>query len=376
MISQQTPVYATRQRLVLVAEETETTSRQIDEVLTKSGHRVLHAQTGESPLFQVLQRDVDAILVSTSLPGIGGVELCERLRALERYRMVPLIFLTPSSDNPDLFKVLDAGADDFIVKPIKPLILRTRLRGYLERVSYLEELEDWRANLNRYVSDRTQAMVATYTATGVLPPAQEQQLTVMFADVRGFTSMSQEMESGLLFTILSSHLAMQVDTVYRHGGYVDKFGGDGIMAIFDSVDSSGDACMCALDIIDATRRGRGQAGAPILPLGSGINYGSVHVGNIGSNKHLDYSAIGETVNLAARLCGFANAMSIIASESVMDKVGIDERLQFKGRRKVDIRGMREEVAVYDVLRTTGIHARPSNTGITRYEFDRRQVWDH
>ena len=132
----------------------------------------------------------------------------------------------------------------------------------------------------------------------------------------------------------------------------------------------------ALDIIDATRRGRGQAGAPILPLGSGINYGSVHVGNIGSNKHLDYSAIGETVNLAARLCGFANAMSIIASESVMDKVGIDERLQFKGRRKVDIRGMREEVAVYDVLRTTGIHARPSNTGITRYEFDRRQVWDH
>ena len=137
MISQQTPVYATRQRLILVAEETETTSRQIDEVLTKSGHRVLHAQTGESLLFQVLQRDVDAILVSTSLPGIGGVELCERLRALERYRMVPLIFLTPSSDNPDLFKVLDAGADDFIVKPIKPLILRTRLRGYLERVSYL-----------------------------------------------------------------------------------------------------------------------------------------------------------------------------------------------------------------------------------------------
>ena len=337
---------------------------------------MLYAETGERLLFQVLQRDIDAILVSTTLPGLGGVKLCRRLRSLERYHMVPLIFLTPSSDNADLFSVLDAGADDFIVKPIKPVILKTRLRGYPQRSRYLEELEDWRANLNRYVSDRTQAMVADYTASGILPPPQRQQLTVMFADVRGFTSMSQEMESGLLFTILSRHLAMQVDTVYRHGGYVDKFGGDGIMAIFDSGDSAGDACMCALDIIDATRRGRGQAGAPILPLGIGINYGSVHVGNIGSNKHLDYSAIGETVNLAARLCGFADAMSIVASETVMDKVGIDERLQFDDRRNVDIRGIRGEVAVYEVLRSTGIHARPANTSLTRYEFDRRQPWNH
>jgi len=75
----------------------------------------------------------------------------------------------------------------------------------------------------------------------------------MFSDVRGFTQLSQELEPTTLFNVLSSHLATQVDSVYRHGGYIDKFAGGGIMAVFDSDQRVAGVCRCALEIMDATQ---------------------------------------------------------------------------------------------------------------------------
>src|SRR2546422_4288734 len=135
------------------------------------------------------------------------------------------------------------------------------------------------------------------------------------------------MEPEKLFSLLSACLAEQVELIYEFGGYVDKFAGDGVMAVFDGKDYVRQGCLCALRIMQSARKSDGTGEQRIRQLGIGIHAGRVVIGNIGSPEHLDYSVIGTTVNLAARLCGHAEPMSIVVSSAVRDAVPNDLQLQ-------------------------------------------------
>lgn len=157
--------------------------------------------------------------------------------------------------------------------------------------------------------------------------------------------MSQELEPENVFEILSRRLADQVKLVYLHGGYVDKYSGDGIMAVFDGEDMTRNCCRCALGILESAH----DAGA--MQLGLGIHQGYAMVGNLGSEDHLDYTVIGKTVNLAARLCGLAR-QSIIVSRAVRDAVAGDAAFRFSSERTAQVRGFRDPVTVFELQRTT------------------------
>ena len=215
----------------------------------------------------------------------------------------------------------------------------------------MKEMERVRKNLNRHISRRTQTMVEAYSITGILPIPEPQDVCVMFSDVRGFTQLSQELEPTILFDVLSNHLGMQVDSVYRHGGYIDKFAGDGIMAVFDSDRRVAESCRCALEIMEAAQSRAMSDDGRVLELGIGIHCASALVGNIGSDNHLDYSVIGETVNLAARLCGFAEPLSIVVSESVVDSPRMESDFFFTAPCEVKVRGFRDAAIVYNVARS-------------------------
>lgn len=333
----------------------------------------LVAESTERSLFLALQKDIDAFVVDLELPGDDPIALCARLRDIERYERTPIILLAGSPTSDRLLDAFDAGADDLIEKPLNPVITEARLRGHLQRMSYLREAEQIRANLNRYVSTRTRQVVEHYASSGASPTPEERVVCVLFSDVRGFTALSRDMAPNALFRLLSRHLAMQVDCVYRRGGYVDKFGGDGIMAIFDSGDGVSQACHCALEIMETTRLGGGDDGAPILPLGIGLNLGPVLIGNIGSEEHLDYTAIGDTVNLAARLCGSAPPMSTIVSESVAAAAGVDGDLDFFDQHMVNVRGFRDPVPVYCVKRHALPRTRTRQPAYAKLNFDRRST---
>jgi adenylate cyclase len=216
-------------------------------------------------------------------------------------------------------------------------------------MEYWQRLERMRRVLKQYLSKRTLEVVEDASVTGVLPPPEEKDLAVCFTDMRGFTALSEETEPTRLFSLISAVLAEQVDLIHEYGGYVDKFGGDGVMAIFDGPEMVLQSCLCALRIMDAAKDQ--HAGLEeIRRFGIGIHTGRAVIGNIGSPDHLDYSAIGTTVNVAARLCGQAEAMSVAVSKAVRDAVGDDKRLKFHSERQVPIRGMRGPVTVYTVTR--------------------------
>ena len=304
-----------------------------------------------------LQSDIQAFVLSLELTPIGCASLCRRLRSMDRYRYTPLIFITQDAGDSRVADVFTAGADDFIVSPMNTVTVLARLRGHLQRMDYLNQVERARSSLMRYVSTRTQEMVDAFSATGLRPEPECREACVLFADVRGFTNLTSSMDVSTLFYVLSRHLAMQVDCVYRYGGSVDRFGGDGVMAIFDGPAAPQRACYCGLEILDVTRR-QENGGARLLPVGIGIHRGSVFLGNIGSDEHLNYSAIGETVDIAARLCGYAEALSIVVSDAVVETIVEQPGLMFNAPRQVDVRGVSEPVVVYALEGDASPRARP------------------
>jgi class 3 adenylate cyclase len=316
--------------------------------LERDGFRVLQASNGRAAIELARTQAIDAFLLDIDLPDLDGVEVCKTLREIPAYRVAPILFITRTSEEKRLPEALAAGADDYIQKPVNTLILRARLRGHLRRTEYFMSLQRTREILQRYVSRRTLEIVETASRTGTIPAPQERDVVICFTDIRGFTALTEEMDATTLFPIISAVLAEQVRLVYEHGGYVDKFGGDGVMAVFDGPDRARQSCLCAIHMLEQAsdhteNRDMGQ-------LAIGIHSGRAIIGNIGSPEHLDYSVIGTTVNLAARLCGHAQPMSIIVSKVVREAVAGDCRFTFHSERQVSIRGLRQPVTVYGLCR--------------------------
>lgn len=336
------------EKTVLITDDDRTVRTVLARMLKADGYRVVEAERGEKCLFLCMERPIDAFLIDLNLPGLDGAELCRRIRTNDRYRFTPIICITVADQELAVGRAFEAGADDFITKPINPHSLKARLGGRLQKTEHMREMERVRVNLSRYISRRTQTMVEAYSSTGVLPTPEEQEVCVLCSDVRGLTQLSRNLEPDTLFHILSAQLGMQVDCVYRHNGYIDKFAGDGIVAIFDSDRRVIEACECALEIMKITHNRAFVDSARVLQLGVGIHTGKALIGNIGSDKHLDYSVIGETVNLAARLCECAEPMSIVVSEEVRGGASRQSGLLFTAPCQVHIRGLKKSITAYNV----------------------------
>ena len=335
---------------IVIADDDSTVRQFLAEILKQQGFGVMQAASGEQTLDLAHGTQIDAFLVDIAMPRVNGVELCRAIRNLDDHKTTPIICIAGSDQSGSLSRAYEAGCDDFISKPLDAVILRARLKGHLQRLDYFQRLQRARRALQQYLSKRTLEVVET----GELPPPEERDLSICFTDMRNFTGLAEETEPNALFSLVSSLLAEQVDIVHQHGGYVDKFGGDGVMAIFDSPDMVVQSCLCALEILDSARATNPEVAQNIRRFGIGIHTGRAVVGNIGSPDRLDYSAIGNAVNLAARLCGQAEATSIAVSKAVHDAVNGDSRFDFHSERRVPIKGMKEHVTIYTLVRSRAL----------------------
>jgi adenylate cyclase len=334
---------------VLVVDDTGVARMLAADILGAAGIEILEAETGAQALQRAAENPIDAFLLDIKLPDMNGIELCRSLRAMEAYRNAPMIFVTALDQREVLQWAVEAGADDFIQKPLHAMVLRRRLANLLQKAAYLKQVESMSLSLRRYVSPRTEEIARVYATYGKLPAPRRANACVLFSDARGLTELSPEIEPEMLFGMLSGVLAAQVALVNKHDGYVDKFSGDGVMAVFDSGSMAAKCCRCALDILDHAKRYAAQKGMAGIRLGIGIHLGPAVVGNLGSDEYLDYTLVGTTVNLAARLCGAAS-QSIVVSQAVRDAVTDAPELAFVSERPVVVRGFKNPVTVYDLQR--------------------------
>jgi class 3 adenylate cyclase len=335
---------------ILIVDDEPTVRALFKRYLQRDGYEVVEAASGDDAISKARAANYAGILLDLKMPGTDGIETCQQIRAFAQHKATPILIITATEEDAALSDAFEAGCDDFIVKPIKAVVLRARLKGHIKRTELYYQLERIRKTLNRYVSPQTQIMVERYAGSGCYPPPEKREQCILFTDIRGFTQLSQHIEPEHLITLLSQHLAYQVELVYEYGGYVDKYAGDGIMSVFEGADMAERSCRCALDIIHHAKELLSKKANHLFAVGCGISQGQVVIGNIGSPEHLDYSVVGETVNLAARLCGHAEPMSIIVSDTVYAETKNILSLHFSSQQSIKIKGFEQPVTTYELGR--------------------------
>jgi len=256
----------------------------------------------------------DAILLDLGLPDVDGTEVLEMLRASKSTASIPILVLTGRSAASVHATALEDGADDFIHKPTDPRVLVARLANLVGRARAERANHRLLEQLSRYVSRPARRQ-------GVTPRATERlEATILVSDLRGFTEASFSTDPDAMFKAVSTVLAGQAEIVRQNGGYVDKFSGDGMLAVFGDTTGPQQACSASQAILQWART---TDVAPLwnpIPVGLGVHAGAVLRGDLGSEDRRDHTVLGPAVNIAARLCAVAGPVEAIFSEDVVQAV--------------------------------------------------------
>jgi adenylate cyclase len=210
-----------------------------------------------------------------------------------------------------------------------------------------------RSALERFLAPEVVEMIAS-NPQEIRLGGVNQKVSILFADVRGFTGLSETLPPEKVVEILNEYFTRVTDVIFDHGGTLDKYLGDGVMALFGAPISKGNdatnAVRAALSIqklIEELNRDAADRNWPELRVGIGVNTGIVTAGNIGSPKRIDYTVIGDAVNVSSRLCNNAAAGQVLVSESTAMEVGGEFRLQQLAA--LQLKGKSKPMPVFSVL---------------------------
>ena len=271
------------------------------------------ARDGEQAL-RLLQHDdaaIDLMLLDINMPVMDGLTLLARLRDL--HAPVRAIIVSAYGDMPNIRTAMNRGAFDFVTKPIDMVDLEVTIRRTLDDIAKLREIEQRRAaaerarsNLARYFSPNLVEMLAERDEP--FGPVRRQNVAVLFADIVGFTALSERMGPEDVMLLLRQFHERMTTRIFACGGTVEKYIGDAILAIFGvpttTDQDAGQALKCADGMMAALcdwNRERKAAGETVLGMGIGVNYGPAVVGDVGSARNMSFTVIGDTVNIASRL---------------------------------------------------------------------------
>jgi adenylate cyclase len=353
---------------ILVVDDTPANITLLTDILGHHHFRVDAVTSGVEALARLDQGEFDLVLLDVMMPGIDGFETCRRIRSSERHTLLPVVMVTSLEGKEDRIRGLEAGADDFLTKPINVHELLARVRSLLRIKRLYEtvetqraELAKWTETLEQRVHDEVEKserlgrlkrffspqLADLIVAGGADDPlvSHRRELTVVFLDLRGFTSFAETAEPEVVMQALSDFHRTMGELVQSHQGTLERFTGDGMMIFFNDPVPVAEPTQRAAQMALAMRaaalglrdvwRTRGFD----LGLSIGIAQGYATVGAIGFDHRIDYAAIGSVTNLAARLCSHAatgevwisqRAYADIADDFMADDMG---EMTFKGFAK-------------------------------------------
>ena len=318
---------------VLVADDDWLNRDLLKVYLDNAGFRVEAFGNGEEA-WQAVEAGLqpDIVLSDMQMPKMDGLGLCQRVKQHPPTQFVPVVIVTGLDDDEDRIRAINAGADDFVTKPFNSIVLLTRVRSLL-RIKFLyDELESrnklLRQVLNRYVDEEVANIILTDPEKYLKLGGETRYVTVLFADMRGFTRFTENNTPTRVVETLNKVYNQFIEVVFEHNGTFDKFLGDGLITFFGAPVSQEDDTLRALKTaLEMQRRfalheaeiNQGLK-VPLSGVGIGIHAGEAIVGNIGSERAMDYTVIGDTVNTARRLQQEAGPGEIYISEAVYRQI--------------------------------------------------------
>jgi adenylate cyclase len=360
--------------LVLTVDDTPENLEILRVRLESQGYEVAEAADGLEALERARELGPDLILLDIMMPRLDGIETVRRLKQDPDLRCIPVILVTAKADTKDVVLGLDAGGDDYLTKPFEHAALLARVRSMLRQKALHDKVQEQARDLAEWNSElegRVAAQVAEIERIGRLrrflsPQVAElvtasgeqvleshrREVTVVFCDLRGFTSFAETSEPEEVMGVLCDYHACLGGLIKKHEGTLERFVGDGLLVLFNDPlpcpDHGLRAVRMAIEMRDCmgplseTWKRRGHE----LGFGVGIAQGYTTLGPIGYEGRTDYAAIGSVPNLASRLCDEAKAGQILVSQRVL--VSLGESVDSVHVGDLDLKGFHRAVPAFAI----------------------------
>ena len=368
---------------ILVVDDVPKNVKLLADLLGAKGFAAITAASGPEALERVAAERPDLILLDVMMPGMSGYEVCQAVRADPAHAMLPIVLVTALDPGQERVKGLEAGADDFLTKPVNQAELLARVRSLLRIKSLYDEvqrqkaeLSDWNRTLEQRVAEGVEQLervgrlkrffspqlAEAIVAGGAADPLQShrREITVVFLDLRGFTAFTETAEPEEVMGVLGEYQAAMGRLILAHEGTLERFTGDGIMVFFNDPLPIPDAAPRAARMALAMQRAVTQLAQGWrrrgyeLGMGVGIAQGFATIGGIGFSGRIDYGAIGTVTNLAARLCGEAAGGEILVSQRVC--AALDGQVPNEPAGEFVLKGFHRPVPAFRVLEVAGSDA--------------------
>jgi adenylate cyclase len=314
---------------VLVVDDNKVNRLLLVRTLELQGHHVESAENGRLALTRLNNDDFDLVLLDIEMPEVDGFEVLAELKHDRALRDIPVIVTSSLEGLDNVVRCLELGAEDYLAKPVNPVLLRARLDASLEK---------------KRLRDRQAEIVRRFASPGVAEDlardefvlgGRRVEVTVLFVDIRGFTTMSEQMRPEETIDLLNDYYALMFDAITSNGGVVNQMMGDGLLAVFGAPQPLDESAACAVvaaqqmvDLMALLSAGRAQAGDTAVRIGVGVATGEVIAGYTGTRQRATYTCIGDTVNLGARLEAYTKEAerSIVVDGATAAAVGPAIRL--------------------------------------------------
>jgi adenylate cyclase len=364
---------------ILIVDDNETNRDILMTRLEKHGYELLQAADGEEAVASAVAHLPDLILLDVEMPKLDGFEVCRRLKSDASLPFMPIILCTARAASQDVVTGLDAGADEYLTKPLDQQALVARVRSVL-RIKALHDqvqaqaadLAGWNRTLEQRVTSQVTEIDRMNRLKGFLSPqiaklvisggdgklleSHRRDITVVFCDLRGFTAFSESAEPEDIIAVLQDYYRCLGESIDRFEGTLQHFAGDGLLIFFNDPipcpDPSIRAVCMAVEMRDRVtalaekwRRLGHQLG-----FGVGIAAGHATLGNVGYEGRLHYSAYGAVVNLGSRLCGQAADGQILIDGRV--QLAVESIATTDELGEIELRGFHRPIRAFNVRTLT------------------------
>jgi adenylate cyclase len=334
---------------ILIADDNRMNRLLLGRGLEQQGHTVVSAEHGREAL-ELLRRDnFDLVLLDVLMPVLDGYQVLAELKLEPHLRDIPVIMTSSLDELDSVVKCVEMGAEDYLTKPVNPVLLNARINASLEK----KRLRDQQRELISKFA--TKEVAEDLMTSGFSLGGKHLDASAMFCDIRSFTTIAEAREPGETIELLNDYYTLMMDAINGEGGIVNQMVGDGLMAIFGAPlpreDHRQAAVLAArqmIELIGLFNEEQAARDRVQIRIGIGIASGPVVAGYTGTLHRATYTCVGDTVNVAARLESHTKELDRLILIDENTRLGLDEGIAVEALGELAVKGKTRPVKVYAV----------------------------
>lgn len=334
---------------LLVVDDNKVNRILLSRGLEQYGHTIETAENGKQALDMLKRTSYDLILLDIEMPEMNGYQVLEACLKDDNLSNIPVIMTSSLDEIDSVVKCVELGAEDYLNKPVNPILLRARVNASLEK----KRLRDEQRKLIRTFA--TKEVADELSKTGFSLGGNLVDVSVLFADIRSFTTLSEVSTPAEIIELLNDYYALMFDAITGHGGTVNQMIGDGLMAIFGAPVHHEDHCQRAvnaalemLELVSGFNQTQTALEKPQIKIGVGIASGQVVAGFTGTQHRATYTCVGDTVNLASRLETHTKVVGKPILIEGVTRAAIGDAFKVESHGMVQLKGKTVDVEVFSV----------------------------